>query len=230
LLIGYSSCPKLDPLTLVNVEEPRKPNFIDEWLVEYFIDYAIPSKRLGFGKTPAILIIDFQKNIRETGLIGRAIQNTAILLEKAREKHIPLFYSVIGFRADMKDFVPNKMTTLTGHIVGTDSVEVIDKLEPKDDDVIITKKTNSMFIGTDLALYLNRMRVDTLIITGCHTGGCVRASATDSYSLGYRTILPEECVGDGKGLIPHKSNLCDLHIRGADVITIRETMEYLDQF
>ena len=218
-------------MALVKVVEPRKVNFIDEWIVEYFSTHdAIPSRRLGFGKTPAILIIDFQKDTPATGLVGRAVQNTAILLEKAREKHIPLFYTVIGYRPDMKDFVPNKLTTLTGHILGTDSVEVVDELKPRHDDVMITKKTSSVFIGTDLTLYLNRMGIDTLIITGCHTGGCIRASATDSSSFGYRTVLPEECVGDRNGLNPHKSNLCDLHIRGTDVITVHETMEYLDRF
>lgn len=215
-------------MTSLGIVEPRQPDFIDGWMKDYYEGpVKLRTERIGFGKKPALLVIDLQKDMKLVGLPGRAVQNTAILLSKARKTKIPVFYTVIGYRADGKDTTINKLGAMVGHLLGTESVEVHDGVRPSEEDVVLVKKGNSGFMGTDLLMQLTKMGIDTVIIAGCHTSGCIRATATDSYTLGFRTILAEECVGDGKGINPHKANLCDLHIRGADVITLEEILHYL---
>jgi maleamate amidohydrolase len=197
---------------------------------EYFdVPVALSPRRLGFGKKPALLLVDFQnrRNPWKSEMVNRAVKHAALLLKKAREKGIPVFYTVVAYREDLKDFVPNKMQPRRR--LGTSDEDVVDELKPGENEVVIVKKANSAFLGTNLLTMLNLQGVDTMIITGCHTSGCIRATASDSYSLGFRTILPEECIADEKGWKPHKANLCDLHIRGADVIALQEVMDYLDK-
>lgn len=209
--------------------QPMRSDFIRDWMNEYFgSPVKLTQERLGFGERAAVLVVDFQKDTRLEGLVARAATNTSILLSEARKRQIPIFYTVIGYRKDLKDFIPNKLGTMASHIIGTPNVEVLEQVKPKEEDIVIVKKGNSAFLGTDLLMLLNTLRVDTVIIAGCHTSGCIRATATDSYSLGFKTILPEECVGDSKGFNPHKVNLCDLHIRGADVITLSEVLDYFE--
>jgi len=214
----------------LGVVEPRRPDFIEGWMREYYEGpVKLQTERIGFGKKPAVLVIDLQKDMKLVGMPARTVRNTSVLLAKAREVAVPVFYTVIGYRADRKDTTLNKLGAMAGHLLGTESVEVLDEVKPTKEDVVLVKKGNSAFWGTDLLMQLTKRGVDTLIVAGCHTSGCVRATATDSYTLGLRTVVAEECVGDGKGINPHKANLCDLHIRGADVITLEEVLLYLDR-
>lgn len=88
-----------------------------------------------------------------------------------------------------------------------------------------TKSAPSMFFGTPLTTFLNKARVDTVFVTGVATSGCVRATIIDSFSHGYRTMVPEECCGDMEEG-PHRDNLRDVGRRYADVITLQESLEY----
>ena len=192
----------------------------------HYFDKPQKSTYLGFGERPVILVVDLMKGGSMGGLPERAVRNTRILLQEARKKNVPIGYTVLAYRSDLKDYPPNKLASMK-LVMGTESVKVMDEVAPGPEDFVIIKKTNSPFIGTNLLLLLTLMQADTIIVTGRHTSGCIRATAADAFSYGYRTIIPEECVGDGKGLMPHKANLCDLHIRGADVLTLREVLEDL---
>lgn len=199
-----------------------------EWLADYYETVPrLQPEKLGFGRKPVILVVDMQRGLTQEGLVERAVTAIKKLLSVARAKGIPIVYTVIAHRRDLKDAVPTKLSSIKAHIEGTTNVQVVDELRPFKDDLLIVKKGLSAFLGTNLLAYLNSHSIDTLIITGCHTSGCIRATATDSFSLGFRTIIPEECVGDGKGPRPHRANLCDLHIRGADVVTLDEVIEAL---
>lgn len=214
----------------LQILEARQPDFINDWIREYFgPGLKMSTQRLGYGRNPAILVVDFQKGSKLEDLVGRAVSNTAVLLDKARAIGIPILYTMSGYRRDLKDFIPNKIASLRQNIIGTRFVEVLDEVKPREEDSVIIKKSNSAFLATDLMISLNRQSIDTLIITGIHTGGCIRATASDSSSLGFKTIVPEECVGDGKGINPHKANLCDLHVRGADVVSLAEVLRYIDE-
>lgn len=181
---------------------------------------------IGYGKRPALLVVDMNVTTAE-GLVGRAVQNTAVLLQVAREKKIPVIYTLMGsYRPDLKDFIPIKLAGVSESIAGTGHARVTDMLKPEG-ELVIVKKVNSAFIGTNLLSYLVQSGVDTVIVTGIHTSGCIRATASDCFSYGFKTIVPEECVGDGKGMKPHRANLCDLHVRGADVVPLKEVLQYL---
>ena len=98
---------------------------------------------------------------------------------------------------------------------------------PQPGEVIITKQYASAFFGTSLVATLNGLRVDTLIITGCTTSGCIRATAVDAVQHGYRPICVRECIGD-RHEGPHEANLFDINAKYGDVISKAEAMEYLN--
>ena len=94
-------------------------------------------------------------------------------------------------------------------------------------DVVVCKTGPSMMFQTPVVPYFIRQRVDTVILTGCNTSGCIRATAIDSFQHGYRTIVPEDCVGDiEEG--PHRENLRDVGRRYVDIVTCADVIAYLD--
>jgi nicotinamidase-related amidase len=109
---------------------------------------------------------------------------------------------------------------------GTPEVEIDPRLGRRADEAIIVKKYGSVFFGTDLLTRLNTQRVDTLILTGCTTSGCVRATAVDAVQHGFRPMVVREAVGD-RSQPAHEQSLFDLHSRYADVVSVDETLEYL---
>jgi len=108
--------------------------------------------------------------------------------------------------------------------LGTDRVEVDDRIEPIDDERVILKKYASAFFGTDLQSELTTNRVDTLVIAGVTTSGCVRATAVDSLQHGYRTIVPADAVGD-RAEGPHRANLLDIDAKYGDVVQTDAVLE-----
>jgi nicotinamidase-related amidase len=105
-------------------------------------------------------------------------------------------------------------------------VELDSRLERRSDEAIIVKKYASAFFGTDFITRLNARRVDTLIVTGCTTSGCVRATAVDALQLGLRPVVVREAVGD-RAEAPHRQSLFDLEQKYADVVSVSEVVEYL---
>src|SRR5690349_12709309 len=101
------------------------------------------------------------------------------------------------------------------------------EFKPQPQDVVITKQRASVFFGTPLIAHLTQLGVQTLIICGESTSGCVRATAVDAYSLGFHVVLVEECCFD-RSLLSHKVNLFDLHHKYADVMKIDEVVAHLD--
>ena len=111
---------------------------------------------------------------------------------------------------------------------GDPSTEMEPRIYDADYDVIYCKTGPSIFYQTAITQFFIKERVDTVIIAGCNTSGCIRASVIDAFSYGYRVIVPEDCVGDvDEG--PHKANLADVGRRYADVVALDEVMDYLDQ-
>jgi maleamate amidohydrolase len=111
--------------------------------------------------------------------------------------------------------------------IGHPSMALDPRIHEPGYDVTFTKSAPSIFFQTPLVLFLTKQRVDTVIITGCTTSGCVRASINDSFSYGYRTIVPQECVGDMEEG-PHNDNLRDVGRRYADVMKLQDVIKYID--
>ncbi len=112
-------------------------------------------------------------------------------------------------------------------MLGNPYAEFCEEVVPKEGEPIIVKQYASAFFGTSLVATLNGLDVDTLIITGCTTSGCIRATAVDAVQYGFRPICPRECIGD-RHEGPHEANLFDINAKYGDVISKAEVMEYLN--
>lgn len=186
--------------------------------------------KVGFGERPAILVVDFQKAftlsespLGGSPLITAAVRKTQDLLSVAREVDIPIIFTAVGYREDQQDMGlwPLKVSSLSSVTLGSKWVEIDDELEVSEKDIVLIKKMPSAFFNTDLINILIRQQIDTVIITGCTTSGCIRATAIDSFSYGFRTVVAEECVGD-QDIEPHQANLFDISNRYGDILSNSE--------
>ena len=188
---------------------------------------------IGYGERPAVLVVDFQNAVTDASqpmgkspLVASAIPKTQELLNAAREAGAPVIFCATSFQADRQDMPPWKITAMDNWV--DESWEVgIDRRLWREGDIVVVKKAPSIFFGTPVVTILNKASVDTVILTGANTSGCIRASTIDSFSYGFRTILPRECVAD-QGYGPHEANLRDVGIRYADVVPMAEVLAYLD--
>lgn len=191
--------------------------------------------RLGFGKKPALLIVDMQIGFtvpEQSPLAGSLDQEINIinrLIAAARPQAIPVIFTVIGFepnhQADGGLWV-EKIPTLRRLTRGSTGVEIDPRLERQASDLVIIKQYASAFFGTPLAPALIAQSIDTLLVTGCTTSGCVRATVVDAISHGFRPIIPLEAVGDrAKG--PHQANLFDIGSKYGDVLPFEDVITYL---
>jgi nicotinamidase-related amidase len=191
-------------------------------------------ERVGFGKRPALILIDFNygctdPNISPFGFEhSEAISHSKQLLEVSREKRIPVIHITSAYTDGFLDGGPylKKMPFLKVMLAGSKLVEIIDRLKPKTGEPVIVKKFNSSFFGTNLASLLTGARVDTTILTGYVTSGCVRATCMDSSQSGFRTIIPRECVADRIPAV-HEAHLVEMDLRWADVLSVEEVLTYL---
>ena len=160
--------------------------------------------KMGFGERPALIVIDMVKGFTDPAMPLGADLDSQIaaqkpLLEVAHEREIPvLFSTVIYEEADIKDagIWALKQTGPRTLTAGSEAVKVDPRLGMRPTDILLVKKYASCFFGTDLVPRLNSRRVDTLIITGCTTSGCVRATAVDAVQNGFRPMVVREAVGD----------------------------------
>ena len=198
--------------------------------------------RYGFGRKPAIVNVDLQKAYTNVGEFVTAYETDPRQMDFineiagiARLKNLPVVWTYVAYMESGEDCGvwgtrSNTPDSLQNIKVGSRRAELDDrlKIEPTR-DIIINKRMASAFCETHLASLLTWHRVDTLIVTGGSTSGCVRATVVDSVSHSYRTIVPEECVAD-KHESPHFANLCDMALKYADVVPAAEVIAYLKQY
>ena len=202
----------------------------DPWLARGYGQRAIEP-----GERPAVLVIDLQYAFTDpefplggSPLIERAVEGTARMLEAARAADVPVFQTVVAWREDGADIGlwPVKLPILREVTLESRWAQVDERLW-HDSDTLLVKKWPSFFHGTPLHSLLTAGHRDTLIVTGCTTSGCVRATTVDAFSNGYRTLVPEDCVGD-QGRDAHEANLRDVHRRYAEVTTADEVIAYVE--
>ena len=121
-----------------------------------------------------------------------------------------------------------KAPTLKGLTEGAFSSQIVDQLRPSDGEYIVRKTQPSAFFGTNLTAWYVSKGVDTVIVTGCTTSGCVRASVIDSMSYNFKTVVATDCVGD-RALGPHEANLFDMEQKYADLMTSSEIIAVLNE-
>lgn len=193
------------------------------------------ASRVGFGERPALLVIDFIKGFTDTTCplgsnLDAEVEATKKLLDLFRSKNLPIHFTTTAYDNAMVSagvFV-KKVPSLAHLKQGSPWIEIDDRLAPISGEVVWAKQYASAFFGTALASSLAAQKVDTLIVTGCTTSGCVRASAVDSCQHGLRTIVVREAVGD-RSASAHEANLFDLDAKYADVCGLEETMDYLNK-
>jgi maleamate amidohydrolase len=190
--------------------------------------------KIGFGERPALIIIDMLKGFTDTTMpLGADLESQVEahhpLLEVAHARDIPcIFSTVIYDEPDGKDagLWASKMKGTLTLLAGSEAVKVDPRLHMGAKDILLVKKYASCFFGTDLVSRLTSRRVDTLIITGCTTSGCVRATAVDAVQNGFRPMVVREAVGD-RSVSAHEQSLFDLNAKYADVVSLDETLQYL---
>jgi maleamate amidohydrolase len=190
---------------------------------------------MGLGERPAVLVIDFTcgftKPDSPIGVdMASAVEATARLLAVARSKGLPIIYTVNGYRPDLSDagVWPDKFPSLKHLILGTRWTEIDERITPEPGDVVIEKQFPSAFFGTTLHTLLTARHVDSVIVTGTTTSGCIRATAVDALQHGFRTFVPEDCVAD-RDEAPHRANLLDLASKYADVGPLEELLRRLEE-
>ena len=190
--------------------------------------------RVGFGGRPAVLVVDFFYGCTDPaylggGSVGDAVDQTATLLPVARAAGAPVIYTVTQYRPDGLDagFFGVKVPLLKLLQEGSKAVEIDSRVAPGPNDHVIVKKMTSAFFGTPLQGLLASLGRDTVIVTGCTTSGCVRASVVDACSGGYRVIVPRECVGD-RAAGPHEASLFDMDAKYGDVVGVADVRRYLE--
>ena len=186
------------------------------------------------GRRPALVVVDFSRGFTDpqyaTGAdLTREVEATARLADAARESGLPVVFTTIAYADNERDGSAwlAKAPGLGILRVGSPLVEIDPRLPLGPDDTLVVKKAASAFFGTNLAAVLVAERVDTVILCGATTSGCIRASAVDSVSSGFPTLVVRDCVGD-RAQGPHDANLFDIQAKYADVVSVEDALEYLE--
>jgi maleamate amidohydrolase len=199
-------------------------------------------RRFGFGRKPALVNVDLQNaytrprefpTAYETD--PRQIEYINLLARLCRAKGCPVLWTYVayldsgedcgvwGTRSDTPDSLQNIK-------LGSRRAEIDDRCEiDRAHDIVINKRMASAFFETNLGSLFTFHRVDTVIVTGGSTSGCVRATVVDSLSRSFRTVVPEECVAD-RHESPHFANLYDMALKYADVLPVAEVAAFLEQY
>jgi maleamate amidohydrolase len=191
---------------------------------------------VGFGAKPGIVVVDFmvaftdpQYPLGGAPLVLRAFENTVKLLEVARRYNVPVASCNTAYMNE-REMPYWKISAVRDTFLHDHPSAPIDpRVHDPAYDLTVCKKGPSIFFNTGVAEYFNKERVDTVIVTGCNTSGCIRASAVDSFSYRYRTIVPEDCVGDIEEQ-PHRDNLRDIGRRYVDVSDLATVLAQLEDW
>jgi maleamate amidohydrolase len=199
------------------------PNGSDFEAAAAIYERAEINGRLGFGENLGLLVVDFSYGFTdpESPLgsdMTAAVSATAELIRDCRASGLPVTFTVHAYRPDLADLGVwgDKYPGLRHLVSGTRWTTLDERLGARADDLLIYKQYPSAFFGTITATHLNSMGVDSIILAGATTSGCVRASAVDAVQLGFRVFLAEDCVAD-RAVAPHEANLFDLRTKYVDV-------------
>jgi maleamate amidohydrolase len=179
---------------------------------------------IGFGRKPALLVVDFTVGFNDPALFGGgnidpAVKRTVRLVGFFRERKLPVAYTRVVYADDGSDggiFAtkqPRLLILTESHPAG----QIVPELAPRPGELVVRKNQASAFFGTHLAPWLVQQGADTVVIAGCTTSGCVRASVVDAISYNFRPIVARDCVGD-RALAPHEASLFDMQQKYADVL------------
>jgi maleamate amidohydrolase len=184
--------------------------------------------RAGLGQAPALVIVDFVVGFSDPehfggGNIAPAIEQTVRLLDFARRQGWPVAHTRVVYADDGSDagVFTLKAPSLRKLTETSPLSQIVPELAPAAGELIVRKQGASAFFDTNLAGWLAFRRVDTVLVAGCTTSGCVRATVVDAMQNNFRTICVTDCVGD-RAIAPHEANLFDMGQKYADLMTRAE--------
>jgi len=187
------------------------------------------------GARPAVLVVDLSRGFTDPACamgsdLTAVVEATNTVLAAARDGSVPVIFTTIGFEANLKDgsLWLQKAPSLAELQLGSKWVEIDPRLERREEETVVLKKGASAFFGTNLASILVSQNVDTIVLCGATTSGCIRATAIDLLQYGYPTLVPRECVGD-RAPEPHEANLVDIQAKYADVVSLEGVLGYLER-
>jgi nicotinamidase-related amidase len=194
--------------------------------------------RVGYGSRPAVVVIDMARSwLDESSPIGSAnvasvMEPIRAILAEARQSEVPIFFTTMAFdQQGIEAFGPVgrkllHMSEGASQVRGGERPELDPRLERRATEILFEKQRASAFWGTPFESYLTARRIDTLIITGCSTSGCIRGTAESAHNAGLHTIVAEEAVSD-RSPLAHACNLIDIDMRYADVEPTTNVLAYL---
>ena len=191
-------------------------------------------RRIGVGSRPAVLVTDMINAFTDPeSPLGSDLDSVLVairqILDVTRRMGIPVVFTTVAYENAQWQAAQNfiaKIPALRVLKAGDRATDVDDRLERDESEPVLVKQFASAFFGTALASLLAAEGRDTLIVTGCTTSGCVRASVVDALQYGYRPIVPIEAVGD-RAAEPHEANLFDMEAKYADVLPLKDVIAYL---
>ncbi|ELY38996.1 isochorismatase family protein [Natronorubrum tibetense] len=189
---------------------------------------------VGYGDSPALIVVDLQRGFTDPscvlgGDLSSVVERTNELLDPAHETDCPVVATrIVTSHPDGADLGiwGEKIPTLELLAADSEWVDLDERLDLRETDHVLEKRQASSFHETELHSMLTAWGVDTLVVAGCTTSGCIRATAVDGCSHGFRVIVPEESVGD-RAPEPHEANLFDIHAKYGDVRPFEEVVDYL---
>jgi maleamate amidohydrolase len=190
-------------------------------------------QKTGFGRKPVLLAVDFVNGFTDPevfggGNIAEAVTATVPLLDFFRARGLPIAFTRIVYADDGSDcgIWCEKVPRLRELTEASHGSQVVDALAPRPGELVIRKAQASAFFGTHLAGVLLSKGVDTIVMAGCTTSGCVRATAIDAMSSNFRLVVASDCVGD-RALGPHEANLFDIGQKYGDLLSSSAIMDTL---
>jgi maleamate amidohydrolase len=192
---------------------------------EIYAEQRVGGGTVGFGRRAAVLVVDFQhlytRGRCATGL--DAVERTRDLLAVARTAGVPVVYTYVGYDPEHPDggVWAQKCPGLLENVRGTWPCGIDELVAPAPGDLVLEKRAASAFFGTGLAGHLRALGVDTVVVTGTSTSGCVRASVVDGVAWDFRMIVARECVSD-RSQPSHDAALFDIDTKYGDVLDTAE--------
>ncbi|NMR19209.1 isochorismatase family protein [Cellulomonas fimi] len=213
---------------------PKYEHSLDNAELREFYAGAGFAGRVGWGERPAVLVIDMAGAWTNPGAqIGTdlsAVESSIVdLLAVARAKGLPIIFTTMAWDpsfAEIGEVVRRKTPHSEKMLIGSENVALRPSLERRADEPLVNKPRASAFFGTNVEAMLTSAKVDTTIVVGCSTSGCIRATAESAFNRGYHVIVPAEAVGD-RSASAHAANLFDIDARYADVEPLQDVLRTL---
>lgn len=190
--------------------------------------------RVGWGSRPALLVIDMAGAWTTPGErlgsdLGGVMTAILELLPIARRQAMPIYFTTMAYGSaeEAGDVVCLKLPHTREMMRGSARVQLAPELERQPHEPLIEKPRASAFFGTNLLPMLVAAQVDTVIVTGCSTSGCIRGTCESAHNYNFHVIVPREAVGD-RSVSAHEANLFDIDARYADVVSLQQVLERLE--